>query len=76
VKPAGAPVLGVLAAAASSVEGVPSTADNNCSSNDERLAENADGDYFFCAASGTDMAPIFRTALSQASKGVKLIKMP
>ncbi len=76
VKPVGAPVLGVLAAAASPVEGVPSTANNTCSTNAERLAENADGDYFFCAATGTDMAPIFRTALSQASKGVKLLRMP
>ena len=25
---------------------------------------------------GTDMAPIFMTALSQVSKGIKLIKMP
>ncbi len=76
VKPSGAQVLGVLAAAASPVEGVPSTADSACSTNAERLAENADGDYFFCAATGTDMAPIFRTALSQASKGVKLLRMP
>lgn len=76
VKPSGAPVLGVLAAAASPVDGVPSTADNNCSSTADRTTENADGDYFFCAASGTDMAPIFRTALSQASKGIKLIRMP
>ena len=36
--------------------------------------ENADGDFLVCAASGTAMAPILRTALSQASKGIKLIK--
>ena len=41
-----------------------------------RDAENADGDYLFCGASGTDMAPIFRTALTQASKGIKLVRLP
>jgi len=53
---------------------VPSAADSDCSDTTEQSLENADGDFFFCAASGTDMAPIFRTALSQASKGIKLIK--
>lgn len=61
-----------LAAAASPVEGVPSMANNSCSTAAQQLAENSDGDYFFCAASGTDMAPIFKTALSQATKGIKL----
>lgn len=42
----------------------------------EQATENADGDFLFCASSGTDMAPIFRTALGQVSKGIKLIKMP
>jgi Flp pilus assembly protein TadG len=76
------PVLNVMAQAASPTRvvdgggGVASAADSDCSSVAKRTAENADGDYFFCAASGTDMAPIFRTALSQASKGIKLIKMP
>lgn len=70
------PVLGVLAAAASPVGGVPSTASNSCGTAALRAAENADGDYFFCGASGTDMAPIFKTALSQVSKGVKLMKLP
>ena len=40
------------------------------------LLVRRDGDYFFCAASGTDMAPIFKTALSQASSGIKLIRLP
>lgn len=69
-------VLSVMAAGASNANGLPSTASNTCSTIAERTTENADGDYFFCAASGTDMAPIFKTALSQASKGIKLIKLP
>jgi hypothetical protein len=73
------PVLSVMAQAASPTAGenpVPSMAQNDCSDSAERAIENADGDYLFCAASGTDMAPIFKTALSQASKGIKLMKMP
>ncbi len=41
-----------------------------------RTTENGDGDYFFCAASGTDMAAIFKTALGKVSTGIKLIRMP
>jgi hypothetical protein len=69
-------VLTTLAAAASPVNGVPSVANSDCSTAAEQAAENADGDYFFCAASGSDMATIFRTALSQTSKGIKLMKLP
>jgi hypothetical protein len=75
------PVLNIMAQAASPVvdsDGVvtPTTAQSDCSDDTERLAENSDGDFLFCAASGTDMAPIFRTALSQATKGIKLLKLP
>lgn len=79
---AGTSVLDVMAQAASpipAVDGVgggPSTAQNDCSTPALRGEENSDGDYLFCAASGTDMAPIFTTALSQASKGIKLMRMP
>ncbi len=77
VRPAvSVPVLQVLAAAASASEGVPSIANNGCATVDDRSTENADGDYFFCAASGTDMGPIFTTALSQVSEGIKLIRLP
>ena len=66
----------VLAAAASPKSGgAPSTMEN-CATSAGRALENSDGDYFFCGASGVDMAPIFKTALSQVSKGIKLIKMP
>jgi hypothetical protein len=73
-------VLSVMAAAASPTSvvdgsgGVPSAAESDCSTTAMQTAENGDGDFFFCAASGTTMAPIFRTALSQAAKGIKLLK--
>jgi len=70
-------VLGVLAAAASpKPSGEASVADSTCSSTTERNAENSDGDYFFCAASGDNMSSIFATAVSQASSGIKLIRLP
>lgn len=75
--PVGEQVTNVLAASASPVAGGAASANNNdCSTTTGRAAENSDGDYFFCAASGTDMAPIFKTALSQASSGIKLMRLP
>jgi hypothetical protein len=75
VKAASSPyVLNVMAQAASPVGERLSVAETDCSDTTEQTAENADGDFFFCAASGTVMAPIFRTALSQAQKGIKLLK--
>ena len=73
---ASTPVLNTLASAASPAAGLPSVADSDCSTVDLRNAENSDGDYLFCGASGTDMAPIFRTALTQASKGIRLVRLP
>lgn len=70
------PVPSVLASAAGGQGLEPSTNNNNCNTTAGRTAENADGDYFFCAASGDDMGSIFVTALSQVSSGVKLINMP
>ena len=74
-------VLSIMAQAASPVTDsdgnvTQTTAQSDCSDDTERAAENSDGDFLFCAASGTDMAPIFRTALSQATKGIKLLKLP
>jgi hypothetical protein len=76
-KPSTSYVSSILASAASPDQyGVASSAQNACSTDAERAAENSDGDYFFCAASGDDMAPIFKTALSQASSGIKLMNLP
>ncbi|WP_209714495.1 TadE/TadG family type IV pilus assembly protein [Marmoricola sp. OAE513] len=75
--PSGANVSSVLADVASPTStGAPSTNNSDCGTTAGRTAENTDGDYFFCAASGTDMAPIFKTALSQAGSGIKLIRLP
>ncbi|WP_457185926.1 pilus assembly protein TadG-related protein [Nocardioides sp. P5_E3] len=70
-------VRDVLAAAASPHPGTgaASTA-NSCSGSSAVTAENADGDFFFCAASGSELADLFRTALNQVSKGVRLVKLP
>lgn len=75
--PVGANVTGVLAEVASpTIAGAPSSNNNDCGTTSGRTAENSDGDYFFCAASGTDMSPIFKTALSQVGGGIKLIRLP
>ncbi len=70
-------VRDVLAAAASPnpTTGAASTA-GDCSTASGRATENADGDYFFCAASGAELAGIFRTAISALTNSIKLIKLP
>lgn len=70
-------VRDVLAAAASPdpVTGAPSQA-SSCSDPASRSAENLDGDFFFCAAQGSELASIFKTAVAQVTTGVRLIKLP
>ncbi len=70
-------VASVLAAAASpDASGAPSVADTPCASANQRAAENADGDFFFCAASGDDMSDLFVTAIGSAGGGIRLIRLP
>ncbi len=70
-------VAAALAAAASpKAPGVPSTYDYDCSTSAGRIGENADGDYFFCGASGDDLASLFKTAFGQLSGGIRLMRMP
>lgn len=67
----------VLASAASpKAAGVPSTASNDCSTTALRATENADGDYFFCAATGAEMGPIFASAVNAISTSSRLIRLP
>ncbi|MCF3137760.1 pilus assembly protein TadG-related protein [Paenarthrobacter sp. AR 02] len=67
----------VLASAASPKSaGVPSTASNDCSTPALRATENADGDYFFCAATGAEMGPIFASAVNAISTSSRLIRLP
>ncbi|GAA3673069.1 hypothetical protein GCM10023081_09290 [Arthrobacter ginkgonis] len=70
-------VRDVLAAAASpDATGAASDADNDCQTSARRTAENTDGDFFFCAASGTELGPIFVSAVNAISSGSHLIRIP
>lgn len=69
-------VRDVLAAAASpDSNGNPSAA-NGCSTSAQIAAENSDGDYFFCAGSGTALGPIFVSAINAISASPHLIRIP
>jgi Flp pilus assembly protein TadG len=73
----GTPVDEVLAAAASPApNGLASLADTNCSTVDGANAENSDGDFYFCAANGAQLAGIFSTAVAQLSSKTKFVRMP
>ncbi|MEP9381135.1 hypothetical protein [Nocardioides sp. KR10-350] len=70
-------VAQVLGAAASGPDGAGSgSAAADACDGTNRNVENGDGDFFFCAAQGDDLAPIFITALSQVTTGVKLMNLP
>lgn len=57
------------------ITGQPSQA-GNCGTAAGRTAENTDGDFFFCAATGPELAPLFATAISQVTNSIRLIKLP
>lgn len=63
-------------AASPGPSGAPSKAESDCSSNAERVAENKDGDYYFCAVSGSELGPIFATAIVAVTESIRLIEMP
>ncbi|MFC6154250.1 hypothetical protein [Nocardioides yefusunii] len=70
------PVRNTLAKIASpDADGKAATA-SDCSKEAERIAENADGDDFYCAATGEELKDTFRSALTSLSKSVKLLRMP
>ncbi len=72
----GRQVRDVLAEAATPRSpGVPSVA-NSCSTPAEIQAENSDGDFFFCAATGEQMKSIFSTAIAQIGGNTKFIRVP
>jgi len=73
----GSNVDDVLAAAASPApNGSPSLADWNCSDPLQAAKENSDGDFYFCAANGAQLAGIFSTAVAQITSTTKFVKMP
>ena len=39
-------------------------------------AENEDGDYYFCAAVGSELGPIFATAVVAVTESIRLIELP
>ena len=63
-------------AASPGPSGTPSKAESDCSTNAERVAENKDGDYYFCAVSGSELGPIFATAIVAVTESIRLIEMP
>ena len=72
----GPKVRDVLAAVASNdPKGGPSLA-TDCSTAAGVLTENNDGDYFYCAATGTDLAPLFITALGQLNSHSRFMALP
>jgi len=72
----GTRVRDVLAGIASNdPRGGPSLA-GACGTAAEILAENNDGDYFYCAATGTDLAPLFITALGQLNSHSRFLALP
>jgi hypothetical protein len=70
-----ASVTSVLAEASGGPD-VPFAESTGCTGTEQIAAENSDDDLFFCAAQGQDLAPLFVTALSKVSSGVKLMRMP
>lgn len=71
-------VRDALAAAASPHPGTgaASVADSDCSSVTEKTYENGDGDFYFCASNGSELGPIFTTAISSLTTSIKLISLP
>jgi Flp pilus assembly protein TadG len=67
----------VLAAAASpDALGQASDADNDCSTPALRTTENADGDFFYCAATGSELGSIFVSAINQLNSRTRLLSLP
>ena len=71
-----ATVLAGVASPAKGASGTGSVNEFDCATAAGKKSENTDGDYYFCADSGSDLATIFTTALAQASGQSKLILFP
>ncbi len=73
----GRPVRDVLAEAASKdANDKDSDADNDCGNAAKRAIENSDGDYFFCASNGSELGPIFSSAVNAVTKNSILLRIP
>jgi hypothetical protein len=62
-------------AASPAPDGTPSQA-STCDTEASRSAENSDGDYYFCAATGSELADVFSVAISQATSSIRYLQMP
>ncbi|MEO8219480.1 MAG: pilus assembly protein TadG-related protein [Specibacter sp.] len=70
-------VARALAASASKdASGNVSQANYDCATLNGRIAENRDGDFFFCAADGDELGPIFTAAINAISPNSHLIRIP
>lgn len=65
-------VLATAASTKASVTGT-GTADSTCSTAGEILAENTDSDYYYCAASASDLQSVFTAALGNIGGGTKFM---
>jgi Flp pilus assembly protein TadG len=63
-------------AASPDTSGNPSRADTNCATAAGRTAENSDGDFYFCAATGSEFSRIFQTAIGQITKSIRFVPLP
>ena len=64
------------AAASVDADGHASDADNTCSTTGQRTTENGDGDFYYCAATGAELGPIFASAINAVSSSIRMLQMP
>ncbi|MGC3995230.1 MAG: pilus assembly protein [Propionicimonas sp.] len=65
-------VLAYAASTNTSVTGT-GTADSTCSNSTQIAAENSDSDYYYCAASASDLTSVFAAAMGNISKNTKFM---
>jgi len=63
----------MAAAASPMADGTPSDAAVPCDSTANRTAENADGDFFFCAADANELKSVFAAAMGTLTGGTKFL---
>lgn len=56
-------------------DGTASTA-GDCGTTSGAATENADGDFFFCAANASQLAPMFTSVINQVSNSIRLMQLP
>ncbi len=71
----GSTVRSVLAAAASPKNGVAADA-LDCTNSTNKTTENTDGDYYFCAASSSDLQGVFAAAMGSITGKTKFMSIP